>query len=700
MRDKAIIRARLTMPSRQRDNKRSSKLTDWRETPVHINKPAQPDPTTDGLVKPFQLTEMPQQNVSINSLPKSQAGLKLEDNSLFNKQRLPNEAQANVISKETTFRHPRTEGLTHPQHSDSMPIIDEENLEDSSFETLKTTTVKMLATRSTQAVIKLATHKIPALITGASRLDKFATVPSSAVQGLANNNTKVSNARVRIVGIIFILVAAFYLPWLFYVLNKQALWLSIPFFSSMCYLTVIVVLSIYNNWTRVVYPLVQYPRGHEPTVAVCIPTYGEPPEMVQTTVESVLSQDWPQQKLLIIIGDDSHRPAMKEVVNTLQRHYPMTRIVYHEPPRKGNPERRGSAKDGNLNSMLAYVAQNHPDIAFIETRDADDVIGSPQFLRYTIGHLNKDKDVAYIQTIKDTLVSKGDPFGNRQSFFYRGVMLSRNAANAVFPCGSGLVWRIKKLEEIGGFPTWNLVEDLYSGYVAMQHGFKNAYLPIVGAVGQTSPEDIPNVYKQLGTWALDTMRIFFWKNPWLVKGLSFKQRMQYTELCLFYLFSLPLSIFLFTPVISLFTGVYPFTTSNLDYMLHFWLYAASIEVLLAIINGSTTFEENWRARQMWFGMTFVFIKSSFLALAYGPNKKPAYKVTRKTQEAGIYLREVFIQTILFLLLLSACIYNLLIHRHSILQNADLGSIFWATLFMGLLAGIIRRSWFGYQIKKK
>ena len=32
----------------------------------------------------------------------------------------------------------------------------------------------------------------------------------------------------------------------------------------------------------------------------------------------------------------------------------------------------------------------------------------------------------------------------------------------------------------------------------------------VGAVGQHAPEDLPNVYKQRGTWALDTMRLLIW----------------------------------------------------------------------------------------------------------------------------------------------------------------------------------------------
>ena len=88
--------------------------------------------------------------------------------------------------------------------------------------------------------------------------------------------------------------------------------------------------------------------------------------------------------------------------------------------------------------------------------------------------------------------------------FYRGQMLARNAHNAAFPCGSGLVWHRDALLDIGGFPAWNLVEDLQSGVEALRRGWRSLYLPIVGAVGQIAPEDLPNFYKQRGTWAIDT----------------------------------------------------------------------------------------------------------------------------------------------------------------------------------------------------
>ena len=138
-------------------------------------------------------------------------------------------------------------------------------------------------------------------------------------------------------------------------------------------------------------------------------------------------------------------------------------------------------------------------------------------------------------------------------------MLARHAANAVFPCGSGLVWRRAALDDIGGFPTWNLVEDLQSGVEALRRGWNGAYVPIVGAVGQHAPEDLPNMYKQRGTWALDTMRLLVWGD---LSGLTWRQRLQFGELGLFYLQSFAVVVFIACPVIGFATGVYPLDTTT------------------------------------------------------------------------------------------------------------------------------------------
>ena len=120
---------------------------------------------------------------------------------------------------------------------------------------------------------------------------------------------------------------------------------------------------------------------------------------------------------------DGHDPALQRALEPLPVHY------YH-PPARWAPGRDGAAKAGNLNAALNWILEQRPDVAWIETRDADDELGSNNFLREVVGQLLHDPKLAYVQTIKEAQVSAGDPFNNWEPVFYRGEMLARNAHNA------------------------------------------------------------------------------------------------------------------------------------------------------------------------------------------------------------------------------------------------------------------------------
>ena len=482
---------------------------------------------------------------------------------------------------------------------------------------------------------------------------------------------------------------AWYVPWLLMHLNMSLPWLSWPFAAANLLVTVMVVITALNCWRYAEPPLRPLPQGDEEPVAVIIPTYGEPPQMVYNTVKSVLDQDYPLQQMRIIVSDDGHSERIKNVVARLREEYPEGYIGYHEPPRKGDPARKGEAKAGNLNSAFDAVRQYAPEVSFIETRDADDLVGDRSFLRHVVGQLVADPRLAFVQTIKEVTCSPGDPFGNREPIFYRRTMLAKNAANAVFPCGSGVVWRREALEDIGGFPAWNLVEDLQSGVEALRRGWRGLYLPIVGAVGQIAPEDIPNAFKQRGTWALDTMRLTLWGNK---RGLSLGQHIQFAELGFFYLMSFAVLVFAVVPCLKLTFNLYPLSTTEAEYMAHFWPFAIGIELLLAGLSLGLSFEELWRARMVWIGMSPVYARAVVLALVFGPHRKPSYRVTRKEHVHAWYWRETWPQMAIMFALAAASLYHLA--THSLLDNADLGSLFWAGFFIVGFSRIVRNSWFG------
>jgi cellulose synthase (UDP-forming) len=499
---------------------------------------------------------------------------------------------------------------------------------------------------------------------------------------------------IRLAGLFLVAMVAWYAPWLIRSVNRDALWLSIPFLAANLLLIVSLLLSVVNNWQRSRPVERTVPAGHEPEVAVIVPTAGEAAELVERTVRSVLAQNWPRERLWIIVSDDAHAEAMASMVERVRAADPRTRISYHRPPPRGSAQRRGEAKAGNLNSAMDLVRASAANVRFVETRDADDEVGDPDFLRQCVGQFGTSARLAFVQTIKDCRVSPGDPFDNRQPHFFQGSMYGRHAANAVFPCGSGLVWRRQALDDIGGFPAWNLVEDLESGVLALKRGWRGCYLPIVGAIAQSAPEDLPNVYKQRGTWALDTMRLLSWRS---LRGLSLRQRLQFWEIGAFYLQSLALVAFIAAPVIGFLFLTYPLTAGVHAYSLHFWPFAAAIELALAALNTGHPYESLWRARQMWTGLMPVFLKACVMAVISGPNRKPHYRVTRKDTRPAWYWRLVLPQSAMLILLAGSLAYGAVTAD---LNRFDAGSAYWTVLSAALLAGFVRKSWHGVSRRER
>jgi len=506
--------------------------------------------------------------------------------------------------------------------------------------------------------------------------------------GSERDERALSTWRIRLAGFALLAAAVWYAPWLVAHADVGVGWVGIPFVAANLLVVASMLVTFVNNWRRSVPPVRLVLRGREPVVAVVIPTCGEPPSMVARTARSVLRQDWPRERLVVVVSDDARSPAIADVTRSLALKNPGATVVYHQPPRRGSPERRGDAKAGNLNSAVERLDRECGRIDFVETRDADDEVGDPSFLRQCVGQLLADENLAFVQTIKEVRVSAGDPFNNNELDFYRGSMYAKNAANAVFSCGSGVVWRRFALDDIGGFPTWNLVEDLQSGVEALRRGWRALYLPIVGALAQYAPEDIPVVYKQRGTWALDTVRLVVWGG---LRGLTFRQRLHFLEMALFYLQSFALLGFVLASAVWFTAGVYPLASDQLSHAEHFLPFGVAVELFVVTLFTGHPLTAVWRGRQIRFGLMTVFMKASLKAIFGGPRRKPTYRVTRKFDQHRWYWRETAAQAALLAALVAGVVFSLATRPVAVY---DVVSAYWTALFIVFLGGFVRRSWFG------
>lgn len=500
------------------------------------------------------------------------------------------------------------------------------------------------------------------------------------------------NLETRIIGLITISSGGMYIVWLISRFQEGYSILSLLFLAFTVFGLISSLLLVINNWTW------RKPKSRSligerlPRIAIIIPTWSEPVWMVEKTIVSTLNQNYAEGRMTIILTDDSHNPGMQIMLFTLQNIFPNAELIYNTPKAKGSPLRQGEGKAGNLNSALDLIS-GRDDIQYIETRDADDLVGDMNFLRESLGQLEHNNKLAYVQTIKRVKSMKGDPFGNQESLFYRSLMLSKNSARTVFPCGSGLVWRKEAILSIGGFPTWNIVEDFQSGIDALRAGWESMFIPIVGAVGQVSPEDIPNVFKQRGVWALDAFRYFFWGKK---DGLNLRQRLHFAEPTIFYTTSILFFFQAIFPLITLYYGVYPIAAHPFTYFIYQTPWILSVFLLISSLERDQGLKpkEVIRSFQIAFGIGPVFLKSLFLSLIYGPDKKPKYVVTRKNVKNGIYLFKVLPQITLILLFIFGI--GIEVISAESVNEVDFITILWALFYIYAFQRIVRNSWITFK----
>lgn len=286
-------------------------------------------------------------------------------------------------------------------------------------------------------------------------------------------------------------------------------------------------------------------------VACIVPIWKEDIEVVETTLRSILTQNYPTGSITLIVsddgvaqtGDEQRQQEIVQLIEQLSAEYPDASILYNIPPEKGSPERRGEGKAGNLNSALELIRELsvRPEIVF--TQDANDVMVSSDFMNRVVHEFNQNEQVGFVQSRKEEKAEQ-DPLHGSPATFYQYLMVQRQKDNAAHSCGSGVAYSLNHLKS---FAPQNLVEDLTTSLEILKTGAESRYLPdVVGAKSQTEL-DFQTFFKQRTTYALDQWRLVLFEN---MDGLNLRQKLQFLNPATLYTLSASMLI-----LVSMRTGM-------------------------------------------------------------------------------------------------------------------------------------------------
>ena len=461
------------------------------------------------------------------------------------------------------------------------------------------------------------------------------------------------------IGILTLFVNVVYILWLSLNLNYTypASWFLL--FADTSFVTLLIFYLI-NNWKQI--HLTNSSKPAVGTLDIFLPIVNEPIDMFEDTLKCAIQINYNTK--LIYILDDSNREELRLLSNKYGVNYVASQY-------------NTNFKAGNLNNGLEI---SHGD--YILVLDADQKVINFELANELLGYFTEDEQLSIIST-KQNFSLPADDF-NHERLFYNRVQPGKNNGNGAFSCGSGVFYRRTALDKIGGFQTWNLVEDLTTSYKLHIEGFKSLYINKSYTIG-LAPLDVTSIYKQRGVWALDTLRLLFRKNPLLQSSLTIRQKLYYFETCWVYLVTaisipillliIPITLFLEIDIIKP-SIMYPLLRIP-SFLLYFIFY--EYQAPKTLINA-----------QMWTSLFPVYIKALFLSvLPY----RPQYKVTRKIFNESIEFKDIILvlpQIGAICLNFSAIIWHIY-YLHIGYNTKAILCIFWLIMFIIFFSPIIRKS---------
>jgi cellulose synthase/poly-beta-1,6-N-acetylglucosamine synthase-like glycosyltransferase len=398
-------------------------------------------------------------------------------------------------------------------------------------------------------------------------------------------------------------------------------------------------------------------EGPPPAVDVFVPVYDEPVGVVEPTISAATTMTGADVKVhLLDDGDSAEMEALaaRHGAGYLRR------------------ARHDGAKAGNINHALGRT-----DAPFVMVLDCDHV-PEPHFLEATLGCL-ADPDVAFAQAPQyyanwDRGEVPAAAWG-QQALFFGPIARGKDGHDAMFCCGTNVVFRRAALEEVGGFPQESVTEDFELSIRLHERGWRTRYVPQVLAHG-LGPEDMASYVSQQQRWSRGCLSAL----PTVLRSsLPARLKVQYALSASFFLTGWTVLIYMSFPVIRLLTGAQPLASTTADqFLAHFAPYfGLSLLTVTVLGGGAYTFKAfALQAASFW-----IHVQSTVLALL---GRRGGFVVTPKEGARERQPRAVAPALVAIAVLSAMVAYGLLRDR----DPATLNNVAFAALHVCvLLAGV-------------
>lgn len=269
------------------------------------------------------------------------------------------------------------------------------------------------------------------------------------------------------------------------------------------------------RYAKPLQPLSQYPPDELPFNIIQLPVFNENIDLVQRLVISACGVDYPRDRLLIQLLDDSDDPPISDALSrwiaAFRASHPNIELTYHH-----RSDRR-DYKAGNLNTGLSIAKETLRKRGYIDTSriivsvfDADFTIPA-DYINHTAHHF-LSPDVGAVQAMLDFNNQNLSVITHAQARFMINLhhvdfcTRSRSGHLTTF-LGSAGSWRLQAIEAAGGWRGDTQVEDVDLSIAAQLRGWRILYLEHVRVACQL-PANVSAFKLQQRSWMKGFIEVF------------------------------------------------------------------------------------------------------------------------------------------------------------------------------------------------
>lgn len=415
-------------------------------------------------------------------------------------------------------------------------------------------------------------------------------------------------------------------------------------------------------------------RTSEPPAAVLLAARHEPKELLEETLNSIKNLEYSRKDIYLL--DDSSMDKYRTEAEEIARDMDIKLF---------RREKRHGAKAGIINDCLKTL-----DHKYVAIFDADQN-PLPTFLKKIIPIMEKNEKMAFVQApqfytnIRESRVARAAAF--QLAVFYEYICEGKSSQDAMFCCGTNIVFRREALLDVGGLDEDTVTEDFATSLKLHQKKWRSLYYNHVSAFGM-APRNLSSYFKQQYRWANGTVTVLkrtaasFIKEPF---ALSFRQWWEYFLSGSYYFVGLAFFILMSFPIAYLLFNVPSYFARPEIYVLTFMPYIMlSAAVFYFVLEGRNYTMKDIFIGQFLGGISFpVYLRATFSALA---GRSSGFGITDKTEGAAVPYTVMWPQVTFLVINYVAVVWG--VNRFLYERDpAIIVNIFWAVFHILILCSV-------------